>query len=186
MHKSAIIILFVGSLVMLLPFGTSTNVMAFEEYEYEADKYDQYVMDMANENYDKSQDSDFIKKIKCNNINANLNGIEANIDTDDSLGGIVGAESIQGDDASANAYGNGEYRNNNGNFDIDCINNNDNEGIGPAGPQGPQGPQGQSFADITMYQVSGPLNTTANTGGAISRALCDPGDIAFNGGVIYI
>ena len=31
-------------------------------------------MDKANDNYYKSHASDFIKKIKCNNINANLNG----------------------------------------------------------------------------------------------------------------
>jgi len=34
---------------------------------------------MANKNYLKSQNSDFIKKIKCNNINSNFNGIGLNI-----------------------------------------------------------------------------------------------------------
>jgi len=56
MHKSAIIFL-LGTLVMLLPFGTSLKVMAFEEYEYQTDQYENYVMDMANDNYYKSQNT---------------------------------------------------------------------------------------------------------------------------------
>jgi len=91
---------------------------------YETDKTTKYVNDMAdyvedkyqpyaNDNYLKSQNSD-LKKIKCNNINSNLNGIEANIGGDNPLG--IGAESLQGYDGSANWLGNGER--NNGNFDF--------------------------------------------------------------------
>ena len=56
MHKSAIIFL-LSTLVMLLPFGTSLKVMAFEEYEYQTDQYENYVMDMANDNYYKSKNT---------------------------------------------------------------------------------------------------------------------------------
>jgi hypothetical protein len=60
MHKSIIFLL--GLLVFLIPIGPSSimsnsNVMAFEDYGYEeagyeeADQYENYAMDMANDNY---------------------------------------------------------------------------------------------------------------------------------------
>src|ERR1044072_9857240 len=144
MHKS--IIIFLGLLTFLLPVVPSishSTAFALEAYGYPADKYQKYANDMANENYYKSQGSDFVKKIKCNNINANLNGIEANIGTDDPLS--IGAASLQDDDTSANWFGNGQR--NNGNFDLDCINNNNNNaggqggnGTGTVRPRGPAGP----------------------------------------------
>jgi hypothetical protein len=143
MHKS--IIIFLGLLIFLIPVGlnmNNSNALAFSDYGYKADQNENYVTNMANDNYYKSQGSDLIKKIKCNNINSNFNGVEANIGTDDPLG--VGAASLQEDDASANWFGNRQA--NNGNFDLDCINNNNNEGgqgqVGPQGPRGPAGPSG--------------------------------------------
>jgi hypothetical protein len=62
---------------MLLPFGTSINAMAITNYG-NTDHYMRYAEDITNKNYDKYH-SDLIKKIKCNNINANLNNIDANI-----------------------------------------------------------------------------------------------------------
>jgi hypothetical protein len=55
---------------------------------------------------------------------------------------------------------------------------------GPIGPNGTQGPPGASITDLTMYHVLGPQNNTQNSMGqrVHSIALCDPGDIAFNGG----
>lgn len=50
MYKSAMIFL-ISSLVMLLPFGISINAIGITE-------------DMANNNYYKSQNSDYIKKNK--------------------------------------------------------------------------------------------------------------------------
>ena len=65
-----------GFMVILLPFGPSniSNANAIAEDEYYVNQYENYGMDMANDNYYKSQGSDFIKKIKCNNINVNVNG----------------------------------------------------------------------------------------------------------------
>ena len=182
-HKSIIFLL--GLLVFFIPIGPSSmsnsNAMAVEDYEYEeTDQYDQYATDMANDKYYKSQNSDFIKKIKCNNINSNFNGVEANIGTGDSLGGI-GSESLQ-DDASANWLGNGER--NNGNFDLDCINNNNNEGgIGTVGPPDPPGPPGLVGIDPTkLYRAFGFLNSTSPIDGtATSTATCNPGDIVYLG-----
>ena len=177
MYKSIIFLL--GLLTLLIPVGPSmsnSNVMAFEDYGYEADQYENYATDMANENYYKSH-SDIIKKIKCNNINSNFNGVEDNIGTDDSLGGI-GATSFLGDDASANTYGYGER--NNGNFDLDCINNNNNEGgTGPAGPAG-----SNQILPVNLYYNLGNevsiLGFITGTPGN-STATCQPGDIAIGG-----
>jgi hypothetical protein len=43
-----------------------------------------------------------------------------------------------------------------------------------------------SMTDMTMYKAVAPTNSTQNSGVATYRALCDPGDIAFNGGARYI
>jgi hypothetical protein len=169
---------------------SNSSVLAFEGYEYEeADQYEQYATNMANDNYFKSQGSDFIKKIKCNNINSNFNGIEANIGTGDSLG--LGVEFLQGDDVSANWLGNGDK--NNGNFDLDCINNNNNnnEGgqgqVGPQGPPGPRGPEGSpgSFGDVTIVKrVANALSVEGNTQ-LIARAGCLEGETLISGGGSY-
>ena len=147
----------------------SNNVMAFEEY---GDQYVNYANDMANDNYYKSQSNDIIKKIKCNNINSNFNGVEANIGTDDSLGEV--GDSFFQDDASANAYRNGER--NNGSFDVDCINNNNNVNNNEGG---------QSEEALSFYRVEGPLgNSTLGSTVADSTARCDEGDIAVGGGYL--
>lgn len=206
MHKLALLFL-LGSLVMLLPFGTSmnnfSNAMAIEEYGYDADQYKNYAMDMANDNYYKSQGSGFIKKIKCNNINSNLNGVDGTTNLNGPLG--VGVESIQGNgkELSANAYGNGERYS--GNFDLDCINTNNNVGgqggTGSQGPQGPRGIQGErgerglpgedgedgapgpnQINPALIYTVNGPASTTSPTFPfASSGAVCDPGDVVLGG-----
>ena len=88
-------------LIPVAPSISNSNALAFSDYGYEADQYENYAKDMANDNYYKSQGSDVVKKIKCNNINSNFNGVEPNIVTNDLLG--LGAESIQRDDASAGA-----------------------------------------------------------------------------------
>src|SRR5215213_1362393 len=118
MHKS-IPISIIALLLIALPlamFGTSNSnlfskAMAIEEEDgfYEANEYTTYAMEMANEygdeykspsytndnNY-KSENSGFIKKIKCNNINSNLNGIEGTPDLSALLG--VGDTDTQGDE----------------------------------------------------------------------------------------
>ena len=103
MHKSAIIFL-LGFMVILLPFGPSniSNANAIAEDEYYADQYENYAMDMANDNYYKSQGSDFIKKIKCNNINANLNG-DIDIGASQALGALATDEAQAEDEGEVGA-----------------------------------------------------------------------------------
>jgi hypothetical protein len=183
---------------------STTNVMAFEDYNYEANQYERYAMDMANDNYYKSQDMDIIKKIKCNNINNNLNGDDNTVNLGIPL--EPGAASLQGDGTSPYWFGNGE-RNGNGNFDLDCINNNDNAedngngtgSQGPAGPQGPRGLQGErgpagpagpaglnQISNTNLYTVLGEVARASNGAGIAgnSTAVCDEGDVVIEGGYI--
>jgi len=133
MHKS-IPISIIALLLIASPlamFGNPNSnlfskAMAIEEEEgfYEANEYTTYGMEMANEygndeykspsatndnNYN-TENSDFIKKIKCNNINSNLNGVE---DTPD-LGALIGVgdtdtqEDEGGGEGSASVVGYGK------------------------------------------------------------------------------
>ena len=98
---------------------------------YVEDKYQPYSNDY--DSYEKSQNSDFVKEMKCNNINSNLNGLNVNTLPGSTTAEDIGTEALQGDE-EANTFGSAS-RNNNGNFDVDCINNNKNQGgQGLAGP----------------------------------------------------
>jgi hypothetical protein len=137
MHKLAIFL--VGLLVLLLPVSSImsiSNVMASYDYGYGTDQYMKYSNDMTNDNYYKSQNSELLKKIKCNNINANLNGVDVslgdptsnNVLTEAQAGDDGGLDTINAAAAATNGWGNSERNNNNGNdFRFVCVNNNDNE-----------------------------------------------------------
>jgi hypothetical protein len=152
---------------------------------YEPTDYPSYKPEYQSDNSYKSKDSDFIKKIKCNNINSNLNGIESTTD----VNGLLGSEGVsaQGDeDTSANAFGNDERNNNNGSFDVDCINNNNNNnaggGQGAIGPPGPPGPAGPSqILPTNIYPAFGEEDDTFGDGVATSIATCDDGDTVLSG-----
>ena len=64
--------------------------------------------------------------MKCNNINSNLNGLNVNTLPGSTTAEDIGGQHIQGDE-EANTFGSAS-RNNNGNFDVDCINNNNKQG----------------------------------------------------------
>ena len=97
---------------------------------YVEDKSQPYANDY--DSYEKSQNSDFVKEMKCNNINSNLNGLNVNTLPGSTTAEDIGAKALQGDEA--NTFGSAS-RNNNGNFDVDCINNNNKQGgQGLAGP----------------------------------------------------
>ena len=183
MHKS--IIIFLGLLVVLLPFGTSMNIfsnamalnivpsMNNDEQDY-LQKYEKFYKDNSfretyynyhkqhhhqqeqqqqqqnqesryNDNYDdnekssynynnnnddKSKDNVIGKKVKCNNFNVNVNGLELNgfppflgnltSDGQDGYGGASSYESGNG-----RSYGDGQSSSD-GDFKFICINNNNN------------------------------------------------------------
>ena len=124
---------------MLLPFGTSmkifSNAMAVENdyyYNDETDQYENYATDMANDNYYKSQGSDSIKKIKCNNINANVNGFNGvEIGTlPTALSGLATDEAqaaANEGEVGANSFGSDDGKSSGSDTDsrFVCINNND-------------------------------------------------------------
>jgi len=155
---------------MLLPFGTSSimnnsNAMAIgEDYDYEADQYKNYAMDMANDNYYKSQNSDFIQKIKCNNINANVNGFNGiklgTLPTSD-----LGALAI--DEAQADEDGRGGYDGRSSGHDsnsrVVCINNNNNTNvINGETPVPPTPPTGSITVNKEIFGCNTLIGNTMN------------------------
>ena len=104
---------------------------------YVEDKYQPYANDY--DSYEKSQNSDFVKEMKCNNINSNLNGLKVNTLPGSPTAEDIGMKELQRDE-EANTLGSAS-RNINDNFNVDCINNNNNQG-----GQGPLGP----FSDAAM------------------------------------
>ena len=148
-----------GSLIIMLA-ATSVNIfpkaMAIEqdgvyfetdetrEYvnylaAYVEDKYQPYPNDY--DSYEKSQNSDFVKEMKCNNINSNLNGLNVNTLPGSTTAEDIGMKALHVDE-EANTFGSA-LRNINGNFDVDCINNNNS--------QGRQGLAG-TFSDAAMTE----------------------------------
>jgi hypothetical protein len=113
---------------------------------------DSYSKDRASDKYNKDNSNNVsLKKLKCNNINANLNNINASfgspIPSDDTEGGTNGESlAAQGDEAiSANSLMNGA---NNGdrsfvdrenNFAFVCLNNNNNIVAGEGNATEPTG-----------------------------------------------
>jgi hypothetical protein len=114
------------------------------EQDYEMNSYDKksYEQESYGKDKDKSKDSksDLIKKLKCNNINANLNSVDANFggpvedDTNGAAeGGASEALSAQGGEPiSANGLMNGasngdrSFVDRENDFAFVCINNNNN------------------------------------------------------------
>ena len=107
---------------------------SYEKDNYKSTEYPSYEKDNS---YDKSKDSSnvIIKKIKCNNINVNLNGfngIEVNA-LPPALNGLATDDEAQAADEGeigASFSGSGErntngYQHNDKDFRFVCINNND-------------------------------------------------------------
>jgi hypothetical protein len=131
----------------------------------------------ANDNNYKSKNSDFIKKIKCNNINSKLNGLESTTD----ISGPLGVEVVavqENEELSANSFGNGER--NNGKFDIDCINNNNNA-LGERVRDKQGSAEHNQINPKNIYMMPGNLNDTAINGEAKSIARCNEGDEVLSG-----
>jgi hypothetical protein len=132
-------------------YGMNDRYKSYEQ-NYRMDNYDKKPYGNSYEqnsyskdrDYDKSKDnrSDLIKKLKCNNINANLNNVDATFGSPaDTDGGADTALAAQGGEAlSTNGLMNGGGRDGERNFEREndfsfvCINNNDNTVIGDVEP----------------------------------------------------
>ncbi len=162
------IVLVAGTFAAISPFIIGVNAQSepyygmddrYSDYkqDYEMNSYDkktygnsyeqEYSLYGKDRDYDNSKDSSSsvsIKKIKCNNINANLNSVDASFgvppvdgDTDGAGGpdGAVSAESIAANGMGGN--GDRSFVDRENNFAFVCINNNNNtviEGETPAPP----------------------------------------------------
>ena len=167
---------------MLLPFASDNIFLKalgiqddlFKVYvKYESDMANNYEdeyksLSYANDKNHISKNSDFIKKIKCNNINLKLNGLETTTD----INLPVGLEVVS-------VQGNGER--NSDRFNIDCnINNNNN--AGEERETDPQGFAGSNQINLTnIYINPGNLSDTAINGKATSIAMCNEGDTVLSG-----
>jgi hypothetical protein len=124
-------------------YGMDHDKKSYGNDNYES-KYPSYKPDYKPEypsygkdNNDKSKDSSsvLLKKLKCNNVNVNLNGIEANIGGAVDSEGAAAASTQGSEQASASLAGNGERNNNwvkkfvDKDFGVICISNNNNNNI---------------------------------------------------------
>ncbi len=107
-------------------YGTDETVQYVNDMaDYVEDKYQPYAKD---NNHIKSQNSDFVKKIKCNNINVNVNGLELDVFPPFLADSGLAAEAVEGNTAPNSVAGNGASEFND--FRFICINNNNNTVVG--------------------------------------------------------
>jgi len=113
-----------------------------DKKSYEKDSYEsQYSSYEKDNNSYKSKDgssSVSIKKVKCNNINVNLNGLDVNVGIPNGNGPVTGpiavaqeAEDNEDETITASSFEDGErknngYKQNDKDFKFVCINNNNN------------------------------------------------------------
>jgi hypothetical protein len=138
MHKS-IIIIFLGLLVILLPLGTNTNnsnVNVIASFDNQADR--QQVT---------------ASSLKCNNINANVNGLELDV-FPPFLGGEVTATAAD-DETDLNSFANNGANEESqiNDFRFICINNNNNTVNGGGNDTiPPQTPPPEELANLNVIK----------------------------------
>ena len=173
---------------------------SYEKDKYKSTEYTSYEKD---NNYYKSKDSSnvIVKKVKCNNINANLNGfngLKLNALPTSTLNVLATDEAQASNEGEIGVSSSGNGERYSGNFDLDCINTNNNVGgqggTGSQGPQGPRGIQGErgerglpgedgedgapgsnQINPALIYPVIGPLSS------GTSDANCESGDVVLGG-----
>ena len=107
----------------------SFMVGAQAEPGYGMDRYDK--KSSYGKDNDKSKDSVIVKKVKCNNVNVNVNGLELDLTSVPFLSGLLASEADEGDNG-AGSYGSGEgsygdkKSSSDKSFKFICINNNNN------------------------------------------------------------
>jgi hypothetical protein len=128
-------------LVTVLVAGTIATFSPSFMVGAQADSYlemeNNYEKSYGNYNIDKSKDSSSvsIKKVKCNNINVNVNGLELNTTSVPSLSNLLASEAQAEDEGERDTgsygsndgiYGSGQSGHDNNSFKFVCINNNNN------------------------------------------------------------
>ena len=134
------IVLIAGTLAAISPsfmigahaqqYGMDQKYNSYEP-DYGMDIYDDKQSYGKDHSYDKSKDSVIVKKIKCNNINVNLNGLEIDA-LPTALDGLATEAQADEGEIGASSFGSGGGSNGGGPSGSDsdsrfvCINNNDN------------------------------------------------------------
>ena len=95
-------------------------------------EYPSYKPNHPSDNSYKSKDSSstIVKKVNCNNINSNNNGVDINLGIPNNDALVEAQAADEGQATTANGYGYVErngYKQNDNDFRFVCVNNNDNE-----------------------------------------------------------
>jgi hypothetical protein len=139
-------ILVTGTIALSFP-SSMRDVQAQQGYD---GTYNNYENDYGKDNSHKSIDNKIVKKVKCNNINVNVNGLELNVLPPflaDS--GIIGAEAAEGNNDANSIAGNSDASKIN-DFRFICINNNNNIVIEEEEPTPPVPPVPPIPASLTV------------------------------------
>jgi hypothetical protein len=138
------IVLIVGTITLSSPSSFMKDVQAQRDY-YGMDNNYKNNYEKDNNSYYKSKDNQIIKKINCNNIYVNVNGLEID-GLPSALSGLAASETDEGE-RDVNFYeiygGNGEQQSgydNKNSFKFVCINNNNNTVIGGGEEEQPELP----------------------------------------------
>jgi hypothetical protein len=116
-------------LAILLVLGTIATIIPSAQAQpyYEEEYYQEYPLYNGNNDY-KSKDSNVIlNKIKCNNINDNLNNVDVNSGLPNGNDALAEIQAADEGLATTTANGRGDGERNGNDFRFVCINNNDNE-----------------------------------------------------------
>jgi hypothetical protein len=112
---------------------------SYDKKAYGNDDYGTQYSSYGKDNSYKSKDSNSVtvKKVKCNNINVNVNGLDLNLTSVPLFSKVLGFEAQESDEgySGASSYGNnggnyGDKSRSDGDFKFICINNNNNTVIG--------------------------------------------------------
>ncbi|HET8792838.1 MAG TPA: hypothetical protein VFM31_03510, partial [Nitrososphaeraceae archaeon] len=172
MHKSVII--FFSLLIILVPVGSSLNISnatAIADYDKEQSKMD---LDLSNDHYYVfPQNNNSLQKIKCNNINVNVNGLELDVFPHFLSEDIATEAQDTNTDASSFAGNNGDGSTNN-DFEFICINNNNNTATNNNNTNIGNGnisiPPAEEFANLNVIKN---VNCISEGGMPDDDAVCD-------------
>jgi hypothetical protein len=131
--------------------------------DYDDDNEKSYGKDRDDKSKKDSSNSVFVKKLKCNNVNVNLNGVDVDIGLLNGNGRIAEAQLEEGTDSFVS---NGEKGQSNANTDyrILCINNNNNNR---------QGEPPTPSEELAKLNVIKNVECDSNGGSPNDAAVCD-------------
>ena len=145
MHKSIIVLL--GLLVFLIQVGPSIgnlNALAFNDYGYDIDHYEQdYGIEdnsYGEKSYEKEDGTVITTNNKCSNINIYISGLEIN-ELPDSVNGLASQVQAADEAQDSNSFGNGRSNGPSGSDKgFECMIDNNNNNVVSDGDEPPSTP----------------------------------------------